>query len=114
MATGMVNTSNTMVDAPATIRSGEKLASTQAALKDPKSKTFYHTIPGARFIMPDGLEVVFMGGQVTTNDPDVIRELEAVADRNTSLIYTQKAGTQAAQAAQKLVADDAAKAAVQG
>jgi len=106
MATGMVSSST--LSKPAAIRVGETLTTSAAALGDKNSRTFHHMIPGARFIMPDGLEIVFLGGQITTNDPDVIRELGAVADKSTSLIYTRKEVAEAVTANAAKAAADAA------
>ena len=99
---------------PAILRSGESIGSTPEALKDPEAKTFYHSVPGAKFIMPDGLELVFFGGQLTTNDPEIIQQLSAVANKATSMIFTKREDTavmsvQAARAAAD-AADTAGKA----
>ena len=91
------------------LRSGEKQASTQDALKDPNAKTYYHRVKGAKFIMPNGLELQFLGGLLVTNEPDIIRELDAVANKSTSMIYTVKAGIQAVEAAENKLAEDASK-----
>lgn len=107
MATGMVSSAQAQQTAP-TLRSGEKLATTPQALKDPKAKVFKHLIPGARFIMPDGLEIQFLGGQFVTTDPAIIRELESVANKSTSMIYTESAAAQAAVSVEKQAAGDAA------
>jgi len=87
MAVGTVNSQAGAEQA--VLRSGEKQAITAAALKDPKARVFRHMIPGAKFVMPDGLELIFMGGQFATTDPDQIRELEAVSNKSTSMIYTE-------------------------
>lgn len=68
-----------------------KLASTADAVKDSNSKTYYHRIAGARTHMPDGLEVQFLGGVFTTNDPVVIAELDRVADKLGGGIFTRVA-----------------------
>lgn len=117
MATGPVSSTATQT-APAAqtaptvqtpLRSGETITTTAAALKSATSKTYYHMANGARFIMPDGLEVVFLGGVFTTADPEIIRELDKIANRPTSMIYTQQAAVQqAAELANKTVGDDAA------
>lgn len=111
MATGPVSSAATQT-APAAqqaLRSGETVTTTAAALKSAKGKTYYHMANGARFIMPDGLEVVFMGGVFTTDDPEIIRELDKIANKPTSMIYTQQAAVQqAAELANKAVGDDAA------
>lgn len=105
-ASALQNTQPTQ-SAP-TIRSGEKIATTPAALKSKNGKTYYHMAPGAKFILPDGLEVIFMGGQFTTDDPAIIAELDRVANKSTSMIYTQAEAVQAVATAQKQAAADAA------
>lgn len=103
----MIN-SQTEAQRAVVLRSGESLATTQAALKDKNAVTYYHMIPGARFIMPDGLEIKFLGGRFTTNDADIIAELNKVVDKPTSMIFSEpaRAAAIAAQAA-KLAADAA-------
>jgi hypothetical protein len=93
------------------LRSGEKQASTQAALADPNAATYYHRIPGARFIMPDGLELQFLGGRFVTHDPAIVAELNKIANRSTSMIFTEQAGIEAVTAAEKALADEAGKSA---
>lgn len=77
-------------EAPVILRSGESMGSTQEALKDPKAKTYYHSVHGAKFIMPDGLELIFFGGQLTTNDPAIIQQLDAIANKTASLVFTKR------------------------
>lgn len=107
MAIGMVNSSQTLNPALKALRSGESLASTPAAIKDPKAKVYHHMHPGARFIMPDGLELHFLGGQFITADPDIIAELDKVADKVSSQIFTQNHAVDAAKELVKQVAADA-------
>ncbi len=85
---GMVNSQS--MSKPEVLRSGESIATSVEALKDPNAKTYYHMVPGARFCMPDGLELRFMGGQFTTADPEIMSELNKVANKSTSMIYTAK------------------------
>jgi pyridoxal/pyridoxine/pyridoxamine kinase len=90
------------------IRAGESAPqATVETLKDKTAKTFYHMIPGARFVMPDGLEVQFLGGQFVTADKDIIRELEAVANKQTSMIFTKKEVVEGIVALNKQAAADA-------
>lgn len=86
MATGTVNSSMTLNN----LRSGERAASSPAALRDPKAKVYHHMVPGAKFVMPDGLELIFLGGQYATTDAEQIAELDKIADRSTSMIYTKR------------------------
>lgn len=114
MATGAVSSRNVLNSAaqqPAQpiLRSGESILTTQASLKDPNAKTYFHMVPGSRFVMPDGLEVRFMGGRFTTNDPAIIRELDAVADKAASQIYTRREAVDVIGAAAKQAAAEAAE-----
>ena len=106
MATGIVSSAHNLQNA-AVLRTGERIATTQAALTSKSGKTFYHMIPGAKFVMPDGLEIVFLGGRFTTDDPAIISELGKVADKSTSLIYTQLAVKAAITGIQSQAATDA-------
>lgn len=91
------------------LRSGETApAATLAALKDKTAKTYYHMVPGASFIMPDGLRVEFRGGQFITTDLEIIGELDKVVNKNTSQIYTKEAAKEAQVAAAAKAAADAA------
>lgn len=109
MATGALSSlhSQTTV-APTVLRSGEKLASTPEALKDPKAKVYYHQVPGAKFIMPDGLELQFLGGRLVTGDSAIIAELDKIANKSTSMVSTDRALQASVTAAQNAVAQDAA------
>lgn len=95
------------------LRSGERIGTSAEALKDPNAKTYFHQVPGARFIMPNGLEVCFYGGQVTTNDKEVIAELDKIADKATSMVVSEKARLAQLRAQDAMVAAEAAKAAAQ-
>jgi hypothetical protein len=103
----MINSQNGVTSAPV-LRSGESIASTIDALKDKNAKTYHHMIPGARFVMPDGLEIKFLGGQFVTADKDLIAELDKVVDKSTSMIFTKKEVAANITAASKQVADSAA------
>lgn len=56
-------------------------------------KTYYHQIPGSRFhyMAGEGIveELIFLGGRITTDNPDAIAELDKVANKNGSCIYTR-------------------------
>jgi hypothetical protein len=103
----MINSQNGVTSAPV-LRSGESIASTVAAIKDKNAKTFYHMIPGARFVMPDGLEIKFLGGQFVTNDPELIAELNKVVDKSTSMIFSKRESAAGVIAADQKLAADAA------
>ena len=82
MATGMVSSASALQNLQsATLRSGERLASNVAAIKDKNARIYHHMVPGARFVMPDGLEIIFMGGHFITTDPEIIAELDKVVDK---------------------------------
>lgn len=97
-----------MLTSQNTIRTGETAPQAPlSALKDKNTKTYHHMCPGARFVMPDGLEVRFMGGQFMTNDPAIIEQLNAVANRPASMIYTKQEAVAAIAALTKAAAADA-------
>ena len=70
------------------IRTGETVTSTAAGLK---GKVYYHRVPGARTHMSDGLEIVFLGGMFATEDETIIAELDKIADKASSGIFTSSA-----------------------
>lgn len=114
MATGMVNTSAMQQNKPASqpaaqapvLRSGEKTAMEIAGSDKSKIKTYYHQLPGARFIMPDGLELTFMGGMFATDRPEIIAELDKVVDRPASMICSHAPGALAEMVAKDATAAD--------
>lgn len=119
MAVGAVSSAQTqnspaslaqVMPAPtALLRSGESVATSLAALTSAGSKTYRHMVPGAKFHMPDGLELVFLGGTFTTSDPAIIDQLDRVANRPASQIFSTEAARNAVTQLQKLASDDAAK-----
>ena len=108
MATGMVSSAHALQNTAPVLRAGEKLASSPRALADKNSRVFRHMVPGARFVMPDGLEILFMGGQFVTNDPEIIAELDKVANKASSMIYTTVEVVEAVKANTNKLAADAA------
>jgi hypothetical protein len=125
MAVGTVNSTNTLNPAaqaaakaqaalaaqpaaPQTVRVGEVVTNTQTSLTDKNARTYRHSCQGARFIMPDGLEVHFLGGLFTTSDPAIIAELDKVADKAASQIYTHASKEGLIAAPAKVAAADAA------
>jgi pyridoxal/pyridoxine/pyridoxamine kinase len=90
------------------IRAGETAPqATVATLQSKTAKTFHHMVPGAKFVMPDGLEVQFLGGQFVTTDPAIIAELSAVADKPASMIFTKSTVVEEVKELQKVAAADA-------
>lgn len=90
------------------IRSGESAQqATPAIIKSKPVKTFYHMVKGAKFMMPNGLEVQFLGGRFVTEDTDIISELEAVANKPSSMIYTKAEAVAAVKALTQAAAADA-------
>ena len=106
MATGMAN--STTFAPKAVLRVGEVATTSVAALADKNAKTYHHMVKGARFIMPDGLELVFMGGVFTTADPEICAELDKVANKASSMIYTQAAMTELVKGQEAKIAEEAA------
>ena len=91
-----------------TIRSGESAPqATPAIMKSQPVKTYHHTVRGAKFVMPDGLEVQFLGGSFTTADKEIIFELDKVANKASSMIYTKPEAVEAIKALEKAAAEDA-------
>ena len=91
-----------------TIRSGETAPqATPAVMKTQKVKTYHHMVKGAKFMMSDGLEVQFLGGVFTTADPDIMSELDKVANRPASMIYTKAEVVAEVQALTAAAAKDA-------
>ena len=94
-----------------TIRSGETAPqASPAVIKSKPVKTYHHMVRGATFMMPDGLEVQFLGGQFVTADEDIISELDKVANRPASMIYTKAEVVAEVQALTAAAAKDAVQA----
>lgn len=105
MAVGAVNSQSQAT----VLRSGETVSSSRNAIASKNAKVYHHMVPGARFVMPDGLEVRFLGGVFATEDAAIIAELDKVCNKPTSQIYTKTEAKEAAEALQKLAAEDASK-----
>lgn len=109
MAVGMVSSAHgQQAQEPQVIRAGERIASSPQALKDPNAKTYFHSSEGARFIMPDGLEIHFLGGRFTTSDARIMYELDQVANKPASQIYTQQENAAVLKGQKAAVAKEAA------
>ena len=90
------------------IRSGESAPqATPAIIKSTPVKTYHHIVIGAKFVMPDGLEVQFLGGHFTTADPEIMAELDKIANRPASMIYTKAEVVEEVQALTAKAAADA-------
>ncbi len=74
---------------PGILRSGERVATSVESLSDANSKTYFSMVKGSQFVMPNGLAIQFLGGRYVTNKPDEIAELDAVANRAGSLVFTK-------------------------
>lgn len=83
----MLNSSNYVAD-PAILRPGE-VVTADFDLSDPEVKTFYHQVPGAITHLPDGSTLQFLGGQYSTKNPDILRHLEAIADKVGTMVFTK-------------------------
>ena len=91
-----------------TIRSGETAPqATPAVIKSQNVKTYHHMVMGAKFVMPDGLEVQFLGGQFVTADPEIIAELDKIANKPSSMVYTKAEAVEAVKALTAAAAEDA-------
>lgn len=90
------------------IRSGETAPqASPSVLKTAAVKTYHHMVIGAKFVMPDGLEVQFLGGQFVTADEEIIAELDKVANKPASMIYTKAEVVEAVKALTAQAAEDA-------
>lgn len=83
-------------------------------IADPKTRVYRHPAPGSRFIMPDGAELIFMGGVFITNNPDIIKELDKVANKRGTQITTDDASLARMKAEIVQAAEDAARPASEG
>jgi hypothetical protein len=52
------------------------------------TKTYRHRTAGAKFIMPDGRDISFAGGEFRTDDAKIQEELDKIANIPASQIYT--------------------------
>lgn len=89
----------------AVLRTGEVVTSSLNGLTG--GKTYYHRIAGARTVMPDGREIVFAGGVFATAESDIIAELDKVANRATSQIFTRREGLETVVATETRAAQEA-------
>ncbi len=80
---------------PGVLRSGERVATSVESLSDENSKTYFNMVKGSQFVMPNGLALQFLGGRYVTNKPDEIGELDLVADRAGSLVFTKATAKEA-------------------
>lgn len=71
-------------------RSGEELAPDLAELGKPGCKVYFHRVAGAITHMPDGAQISFRGGMFCTTNRDVQAFLDAIVDKPTSQVYTDK------------------------
>jgi hypothetical protein len=91
-----------------TLRSGESAPqATPAIIKSKPVKTYHHMVRGAKFVMPDGLEVQFLGGSFTTADTAIMEQLDLVANKPASMIYTKAEVVEAVKALTAAAAADA-------
>ena len=91
-----------------TIRSGETAPQASPdVIKSKPVKSYYHMVRGAKFIMPDGLEVQFLGGVFTTADTGIMTELDKIANRPASMVYTKAEVVEAVNALTAQAAADA-------
>ena len=83
-------------------------------LKDPTTKIYEHAVKGAKIFMPDGAELVFQGGIFVTRNPDIIRELDKIANKQGTMVTTNKAALDKLRKEVNLAASDAARPAAEG
>lgn len=111
----MLSSQNYMADKDV-LRSGEIITPDLDldTLKDPSAKVYRHTVPGARFFMPDGASIIFQGGVFVTKNPDIIKELDKVADKGGTMITTDEAALAKYRTELKIAALDASRPASEG
>lgn len=98
----MLNSQNYVKDANI-LRAGEVIAP-DMNLSDPNVKVYYHQTKGARTHMPDGAEIIFAGGQYSTANPDIIKFLDGIANKQGTQVTTKvppKVSDEVANAAQE-------------
>lgn len=83
-------------------------------LKDETTKIYEHQVKGAKIFMPDGAELVFQGGIFITRNPDIIRELDKIANKPGTMVMTNKAALDKLRKEVQAAADDAARPASEG
>jgi len=70
------------------------------------AKTYYHNVANSRYIAKDGTEHIFVGGQLTTSDPEIQADLDKQIANGNSVIRTKTLATvDAAALALKLEVD---------
>lgn len=79
----------------------------QEFLNDPKTTVFYNHVPHSRFVMPDGAELKFHGGMFATQSDDIKKELNKIANKAGSLVFTLQKARDQIQEELKKVAEDA-------
>ena len=83
-------------------------------LKDPTTKIYEHQVKGAKIFMPDGAELVFQGGIFLTRNPEIIKELDKIANKQGTMVTTNKAALDKLRKEVQQAADDAARPASEG
>ena len=98
------------------LRSGEVVSSDvdMKTLKDPDAKVYRHSTPGARFFMPDGASLIFLGGVFITNNPDIIKELDKIANKPGTQVTTDEKALLRLRAEVQRAAEDAERPASEG
>lgn len=71
------------------INIGEEIAP-EVDLKSPKTRIYYHQVKGAITHMPDGAQITFRGGMYATQNEEVIKFLDKLADKRGTMIFTKK------------------------
>lgn len=71
------------------INIGEEIAP-EVDLKNPKTRIYYHQVKGAITHLPDGAQITFRGGMYATQNEEVIKFLDKLADKRGTMIFTKK------------------------
>jgi len=111
----MLNSANYVREA-GVLQSGQSYQSDldPEVLKDATTMVYEHQVKGAKIFMPDGAELVFAGGIFITRNPEIIRELNKVANKQGTMLTTNKEAMERLRKEVQKAAEDAALPASQG
>jgi hypothetical protein len=111
----MLNSANYVREA-GVIQSGVSYQSDldPAVLKDATTIIYEHAVKGAKIFMADGAELVFQGGIFVTRNPEIIRELNKIANKQGTMVTTNPEALERLRKEVQKAADDAALPASEG
>jgi hypothetical protein len=83
-------------------------------LKDQTTMIYEHAVKGAKIFMADGAELVFQGGLFVTRNPEIIRELNKIANKQGTMVTTNTEAMAKLRKEVNKAAEDAARPAAEG